>query len=265
MLDWAKKNLETVIADYRRFERKNPYGLGHKEYFVGGDQSVKFVDVYITVADFVRPVDDIAPRIGDIIHNMRVSLDYLAHAIARKRSPEIFADRQKAFQIQFPICGDPKNWPALKGKILLEEWASPEAIEDIVRCQPYSRENPANLEPLFLLHKLDNPHKHRELLSAAANVTFVDFEAIDPFGTFSVIEMRTPRPFETGSVVLRGKFTRDQSGVSRGKTEVHAKVTFEIAFDESGPAQGLGAFHILDEAADIIGNRIFPLLSKYAL
>jgi hypothetical protein len=276
MLAWAERNLESLKSAHEAFRRKKPYGLRREENIEwtviptlgDGDSKIEgsFV-VYITVAEGLRPIEDLALRVGDIIHNMRVALDYLAYGVAIRYNPSFVADRKKSFGIQFPICGKSENWLGLKNKIKLDEWASPEAVKWFERLQPYNRPNAANLDPLLLLHKLDNPHKHRNLLAAAPNVTAVDFTAVDPFSAFEPVSFGLEGPFKDGAVVARGKFVRlggVRSPAERDtKAKVHIDVAFEIAFDDAGPAPRYPVFELLDEIADFIRSAAFPALEPH--
>lgn len=261
MLGWALRQLETLERDQAAFLRKQPYALLGKYEVVDGE---RFAVVSISVAEFLRPVDDLVFRVGDVLHNLRVSLDYLAFAIARKHFPAATdkANRQVLFQVSFPICGNFENWPALKKKMLLERWASAEAIRHIEVCQPFSRPDNANLDPLFLLHQLDNPHKHRNLLAAAPAISGIDFTATDPRYT-PVSFGLGGRPFRDGAEVARYKFVGAANDpLPHPDAKVVTEVGFEIAFDEQGPAMGLPALPMLREMAVLIQN-VIGLLERH--
>jgi len=163
MFGWAERSLEALKADYCAFLRKKPYHLWAKEYLKSVVKAVDgvitvdvgamehFVELRVAVADFLRPVDDLALRMGDVIHNMRVSLDYLAFGIALRHDRRILNDREIATRVQFPICEKLCDWQSVVGNTRLIKWASSDAIKEIEALQPYGRPLAANHDPLLLL------------------------------------------------------------------------------------------------------------------
>ncbi len=110
--------------------------------------------------------------IGDIIHNLRCTLDYLMYALASKYVKKF--DKKLAQRCEFPIFGDKdgkgvavmqqemigKTKPFFKG-------IPPRAKTIIKRLQPYRRKKAFHLDPLWVLYSLSNTDKHRLLIDAA--------------------------------------------------------------------------------------------------
>jgi hypothetical protein len=281
MLLWAEQRLRELKQDNESFVRRRPYALwspddaggrrvapwGAKLPITVG-QSDRVFELRLSVAEFVTPIENLAPKVGDIIHNLRVSLDYLAFGIAARQNPEFVNDEKRARLVQFPICAKTDDWPSLARKLRIDEWASTDAIKWIKAAQPFRRPLLANLDPLLLLHELDNPHKHRNLIAAAPNVTAVDFAAEDPGNRFEVISLGLEGPFRDGAVVARGKFTRTDPATFRPSAKPAARVmmhvAFDIAFDDSGPAARLSVFGLLDEMLQFIRDGVFPALDRFA-
>lgn len=262
MLGWAERQLETLKTDHAAFLRKKPYGLWGEEYEAGGE---KFAAIHISVAWWLSPIPNLIFRVGDILHNMRVSLDYLAFAVARKRFPAIVekANRKTLFQVAFPVCAKVEDWGPLKGKMLMEKWASEPAIRIFEALQPYNRPMLANLDPLLLLHRLDNPHKHRNLLAAAPAISGVEAIATDPLGHFDPVWFGCDPCFQDGAVVARYKRIPVAKSEGQPKAKMETQVGFEIAFDEKGPAPMHPVFELLDAISYFSRNVIFPTLEPH--
>lgn len=253
MLGWAQRNLDAFHSSQEAFLRKGAYTL-----WLDHDVEVGEYLVHVAIDENIRPPDAWPFQIGDIIHNMRVSLDYLAFALAMKHNPAIVNDRKAAFQIAFPICEKPVDWGSLAGKV--RQWAGAEAVAAFERLQPYQRPHLANYDPLLLLHKLDNPHKHRNLLAAAPVVTWLDYSATGEAIGFDITHMGLEGPFIDGAVVARGRFTQGCDLPAHATAAVNVQVACEVAFDEMGPAPRYPARELLNEIADLIRNVIFPPL-----
>ena len=93
--------------------------------------------------------------VGDAIHNLRASLDYLAVALARANGATKIGD------VYFPFGRDRKAFEAsAKEKI---KRLSPDAREMIYALQPYGGGN----DFLFALHALDLSDKHQTIVPVA--------------------------------------------------------------------------------------------------
>ncbi len=125
---------------------------------------------YVVTLTLPEPPVEISLMLGDFIHNLRSSLDYLSRELvhAAGRSPidgiggTTFPILKKAANKELDI--KPGTWP--EARAILE------------RVQPYSDpEKRGDRHPLAMLNELDNKDKHRLLnvtaLSGAGGVAFV--------------------------------------------------------------------------------------------
>jgi hypothetical protein len=257
MLDWAERQLRALAADESAFNRKQPYRLTGNYYWEGSEL---FAVVRIGVAEFLRPTPDVVFRVGDILHNMRVAADYLAFAVGIKQAPEIATDAKRSKMIYFPIFLERKTWDEKCDQIA--PWAK-DATQLFEFAQPFNHFMPGgDLHPLYILHELDRPHKHRNLLSAAPAITNVDYRHLDEHAVLEPVSFGLEGPFADGTVIARYKHVGPEKGEPlSGKLETTA--VFELAFDPGGPAKGQGVIPTLTEIADYLRKAVFPLFEKH--
>ena len=94
---------------------------------------------------------------GDVVSNLRGSLDHLLYQLAEVRLGAIPLHTLK--KLQFPICKKLATYKEAMGGIV--EFIHPEAVKLIDELKPYKDGN----EPLWLLNELNNISKHRMLLT----------------------------------------------------------------------------------------------------
>lgn len=250
MLDWAVRNLEALDASEHAFHRKRPYGVWGDR-----DPDTKEQRVRISVAEFLDPPAHWVLQLGDIAHNMRVSLDYLAHAAVEAETPRLSIPPKQAGNIAFPISplGE-ADFRSRNGNFL--KYASENTRNAVELLKPYRGGDGACSWNLYALQEIDNPHKHRHLLAAAPNVTNVE-HAVRGTGVFAATRWGLEGPFKDGAVVGRGHVIQ---GVDGSKTNVEVQVVFQIAFGDVGPATGFSAIPLLKEIAENIRNIVFPIV-----
>lgn len=101
--------------------------------------------------------DDVSLLVGDFLHNLRSSLDYLAQALVLTSGNQ---PKDGVGGTAFPVLKNPKQHGQLtvKGTVTAEIGLAIEAI------QPYKAvEGGVEWHPLLLLHELSNTDKHRTL------------------------------------------------------------------------------------------------------
>lgn len=99
---------------------------------------------------------------GDVVHNLRSALDYLAQQlvfVGMECAPVAPLSPAELRQIKFPIAETPEKYESEKAR--KTKRMLPEAIEAIDRLKPYKGGNDA----LWRLHELDNIDKHRSLFT----------------------------------------------------------------------------------------------------
>ncbi len=121
------------------------------------------------------PLDPFAVLIGDVLHNLRGTLDHLAYALAEANplTPKPL-QQDIAENCEFPIYGDER----LEGVAAVEKryghdfarktkGIAPAAQAVIKSLQPYQRGNDYASHPLWMLYDLSNIDKHRLLVVGA--------------------------------------------------------------------------------------------------
>ncbi len=112
---------------------------------------------------------------GDFLHNVRSALDHLAVAMvpARRRSKASFPiERDDIWTKQGRryVIGDAERRGRFKTAV---DGMSAEAKTEIQALQPYNRGAQARSNTMYLLNRLDNADKHRQLLLLAPGLNDV--------------------------------------------------------------------------------------------
>jgi len=152
-----KKNLEAEIAT---FLNTNPYKVSTKI-----DAKTKRLIYYIQSADDLPK--NIALTTGDIIQNLRSSLDQLAYQLFLQNSGSTAQGRH----IQFPISMDLSGYEARKGTDT--NGISSQAKNLIDAIKPYRGGN----DRLWQIHELSNIDKHRTLVTVGSSYRSMDLGA----------------------------------------------------------------------------------------
>jgi len=110
-----------------------------------------------------QPPLKVAAIVGDVVHNLRCSLDYMVEELVKRNG------HTPGFQHQFPICIAPGAFvQALKKGRLYGVHES--AVRAIDRCQPYHADpDMRERHALNWLHMLSNRDKHHMLAVSALN------------------------------------------------------------------------------------------------
>jgi hypothetical protein len=113
------------------------------------------------------PLAELALIYGDILGNLRTTLDYLVWQLV------LAAGNKPGRYNTFPVITRSKDWDvqsvsALRG--VDERW-----VEEIKNVQPFRRQEHRELHPLVLLEEGNNLHKHRFLPAAVLTADVVDY------------------------------------------------------------------------------------------
>ncbi len=244
-IERAKEHVRDLEARIQAFFKSNPYRVIREDDPETGD-SVFRVQTSVDV-----PIEW-AAMVGDVIQNLRSSLDHLVWqlVLANGGTP----DRHTGF----PIGEDANKYKAqLTGKV---QGMSQTALDQIDALKPYAGGN----DPLWRLHDLNNVDKHRLLLavgSAHRNIV-IDFGKAFPDMRISAPLALRPAdrlfPLKDGAEVYR------ILAAARGsEIDEDPKFTFEIAFGESQIADGeplIPTLHQLVNLVDAILRQFEPLL-----
>ena len=152
-----KQNLEKELAFYFASE---PYRIGTKT-----DPQSKRLICYITKADDIP--EEISLITGDVIQNLRSSLDHLAYKLFTP-GPGNGTDGRNVY---FPILDNLAQYERDKGR-------KTEGLEQVAKdlidtIKPYREGN----EILWKIHKLNNIDKHRLLVTVGSSFGSLDLGA----------------------------------------------------------------------------------------
>jgi hypothetical protein len=117
------------------------------------DINAKLENALVFKSEYTAPPLKISIIIGEIIYNLRSSLDYLVFSLAQLDSGS------QQLMTQYPICDNLADFKKRTSRDL--QGLSPLSIGQIEKFQPFSG-SPC----LKTLRELSNPDKHRHLLKA---------------------------------------------------------------------------------------------------
>jgi hypothetical protein len=161
-LGWAEKHFETLGTQWQAFVDTDPYGL-----HLHRDLDARTIWVYFRV---LKPIpEEIALIAGDVVQNLRASLDYVASELVDARGGDPLRAQFPIYVTERPFIHDVRfrkktrrRGPLNSIPATSDEWAY------IERLQPYQRGNlrQAKTDPLYALAYLSNRDKHRALTPA---------------------------------------------------------------------------------------------------
>jgi len=115
-------------------------------------------------AEILKPLPDILPLvIGDALHCMRSSLDQLIFSLAMDNCPGLTPEQQGG--TSFPIKDDAINPTNLPGGIAHIKRV---AQIDVIDLGPDPKRQALDQDALWLLNKVENRDKHRDVLVTTA-------------------------------------------------------------------------------------------------
>ena len=173
-----------------------------------------------------KPPTEWSPLIGECLYNLRSALDHMAWALAGGRGDKT----------AFPIFTDRSNYARITpGQHL--RYVRKDAHDFIEGLQPYHHVNGARASMLYLLDRLTNDDKHRELLGTEVGVVHTQVE--NPVGKHAqgdhlVFEFPPANQlFKDGAMLAKYH-------ASNPRVYVPLRFTFTVALDPEGSAHGLG-------------------------
>ena len=239
----ADKHLDFLKTKFLAYIESTPYSLVIERDVGTGHPRILF---HVTG----QPSLSLSTVVGDIVHNLRSGLDYIAHELIRVNGCST------TFQTQFPICEsatDFFNEAICKnrlGGISLRGYTLIEAM------QPYwdtsGNDTP---HPLWLLHKLSNIDKHKmpnlTVLGATATINFV---ALD--GHIRRTD-HVERAVYDGAILTTVPARFLDEGV-----KMNGRVALHVAFQDA-PLTGVRAIDGLQESLEFIGQKILPAVEPF--
>jgi hypothetical protein len=151
--------LNAFNAELRRYIEADP-GPVHYRTEVQRDPPA----VLLIVDAIAPPPPVLGVLLGELVHNLRSSLDHLVWQLA-------LLDREEPFPLlQYPIVSKPEDWLSKAKQQLKDVRAG--AVELIEQTQPYHWPHSTKYgeHPLAVLRDLSNEDKHRVILSTVMAV-----------------------------------------------------------------------------------------------
>jgi hypothetical protein len=167
-IERAEEHIEDLLIACGAFLKSGGYSTVAYEDAETGDR-------VINLRIIESPPNSISLILGDAIHNLRTSLDYLARQLVEA------GGGTPNDETAFPIFYNRKNFEAkFMGKI---SGASQQAVNLIQILKPYKGGNDA----LWKLHRLDIIDKHRLLVTLAATNFMVIGRGVVPIQAFPLL------------------------------------------------------------------------------
>jgi hypothetical protein len=202
------------------------------------------------VAEQLQPLPDEVPLIiGDALQCLRNSLDHIIFALSLP-NPLLTPDKEHI--PQFPI----EDLAIKLGRYRIQ-FLSPAAQQAVCDLAPDKARQPLNQDPLWLLNKMNNRDKHREILvtAAASGVQQFVLSASDGTDYFHII---SPQRMELGALSMPFmEFTRSPG--------VNAQITHSalVLFDKGVEVADEYVVPTLRRWHDHIRDTVFQTLEKY--
>jgi hypothetical protein len=247
-LDWANTHLQTLRKKLETFEKGNPAPFGFRtEETSRPDKSVEYV-LYAIVRE--TPPADLAPVIGDVLHNVRSALDHLVYELAPPRV-------RKKRKTQFPIFTDECRFKVISPPYI--EGITGDERTLIERVQPYNASPVPQNDPLAVLSELSNLDKHRLLVPviAAVSNTNVWVGSDNADIRFTFIEQGAMK-HDTKIVA----FTASPQDASK-KMDVHPQSGLEIQLADTGATMTSSAVNLLDMVIHHVRRSVVSVWFEY--
>jgi hypothetical protein len=231
-IERAKHHLRALEVVRQDFIKGNAYRIECETNQTG-------FNIY-RVFNLQAPPVEIGLAAGDVIHNLRSSLDHLAYQLVYANG----ATHSK--QTAFPIWDSAAEYKA-QGARRVKGMAQ-DAIDAIDAIEPYQGGKGAGL---WVLHYLDIADKHHALLTPLINVTEASF-TIPGFwernyeGVGGVSFPNFGKPLKDGDVAATREATMDKD----------MNITLDVAFTEPDVIEGRPVVETLQRLVDFVDDRI---------
>jgi hypothetical protein len=228
-LKWSrgKEHLYMLEAESRKFWDSEPYTVIHERNGKEFENVLRF--------QWTQPVphNRWGSILGDVVHNMRSALDYIAWRLAGSN----LADRY----IQFPLCETIDQWKGFQWRLQKSAPIHADALAYIQSLQPYTRPDPQRAF-LWILQELDARDKHKlitltQSLARTAKISgrgqmLIPYEAIE-------------NPLENGTIIV------EYAGPPEASANLEIDLAFQVVFDNS-----LGALANCE-----VGSVLYPIFN----
>jgi hypothetical protein len=269
---WRKVERANIHLEFFR-ERVEALIKQHDLYGIDTKDDPQTGQVIIYGEAFVEPLsEEWGTIIGDVVHNLRSTLDHLVWqlTLANGHMPPAVIPRKRSDldyrwrQIGFPIYSfDPrKRYPS--GRRISWRWQPPDGLwgvrpalrTEFQRLQPFYRRKKPDRHPLAVLDELWNIDKHRHLHLPPFLVWLYGVRSVKPLSfapeiTLRLVKAYGPRPFKGRAEIGRV----EQVGPHRSpilKMYVETDIAYSVAFEKGPPAHGAGVIQTLEGLRDTV-------------
>lgn len=214
-IDRAAQHLRALEQLVGAFFAEKPFSLAVEPDAVRSRQIIRL--------QHTRPVPSTewALIIGDCVHNMRSSLDYIAWELAGADPSDMTT--------MFPICDSAKSFASVKSRRLKR--LPPEIQTIIEKIQPYHKPDP-HTHALWAIQSLDAADKHKLLTLTVALPTAGTTRLPDKGGRYE-LQTSFEAPFEDGAEIASIHMKPFRPDMDLG-----LRLVFDVAFS---PNLGLGS------------------------
>lgn len=245
--EWADQHIGKLKTALAKLRESDPCTIAAKKNPETGDLTYYVEHIPIIPAE-------IPLIIGDILHNLRCALDYIACGLV--------GDNCVTSKTKFPIRLDPHDWEV--SGLRMVDGASKEAIETLRRLRPYEGGD----SRFCILHALNNIDKHRLLLTVCAkNVMQTGFqsgeiidEQLRQIGQFRLssevsVAVQTSDRIPFGSLYAGQKLLT----VPAAQAKQQVGFTIVVAFSEPALAKGMPVWITMFELKRCVDRAISEL------
>lgn len=248
---WAQKHIRNLEASLTAIRNTDGYDLSTED-----DSETGEVTYYCSKVSTIQ--DEIRLMLGDAIHNLRSTLDHLAHKIV-EAAPNGIVDKWTCF----PIFDSPHAYNTLKhGKV---KGIGQFAMAAIDRLQPYKGGN----SYLWILHQLDIADKHRLILTVGHGgfgyrVLHPKENNLPSQGGINpgfAVDQRLKDAIKVHPVPFPLKAGDKLMTISREYAETHIGFMLDVAINEPGVAEGYPLTLLLGHLDNEVGialNNLAP-------
>jgi hypothetical protein len=213
-LDRAKTHAETFDRRFTEFLQREPYSVTIQS----DGEPAHTVHFHWQVKE--APPLDLALILGDLLTNLRATLDYLVWqlVLAVEGTP---TDRNA-----FPCVRQAKNWHSAREDRLAG--VDPHWAEEIEKLQPYHRTQQPERHPLAVLDTINNINKHRALPPIVMTLPTWTFRLGGDIGGRSIkLDQWLDRPIEDGVEFMRYSF---DPPLDKAELHLDTDPPFRVAF-----------------------------------
>jgi hypothetical protein len=262
-VEWAKARINTLEAGIKDFIGPDTYNI---ESYPDLNVAKNRLEIVVTGEALVDPPNDIfGPAIGEIVHQLRSSLDNLVWTLSDNHStappPPKFRMERPWRLVRFPVTFEPSEWGGAVGRDLAK--VDPALHTIFKELQPwFTHPSVPEFSDICCLEQLWNTDKHRHLSLVSS---FVGLDTVlsrwpsqvaelskELNVEFDILEQRAAGPFERGAKVELGRVEwRGNFMTTVPEMHVDPKIAFDVAFGQGPPAYGA---HVVSELRLILGT-----------